>query len=189
MTRFIRNLFLCAVFIFSNNALKAQQKVFTKNGIISFYSKTTIETIQAINKKALAVIDLEKNIIEFAVLMKGFEFEKALMQEHFNENYVESDLYPKATFKGKFEDVSVPLSLADNNKYSLKLTGILTMHAVSKSINAIASITVKNKMISASTNFNINLNDFNIKVPALVSNNINKQIAITVNLTSLQEMK
>ncbi|WP_315818368.1 hypothetical protein [Paraflavitalea speifideaquila] len=77
-----------------------QDKFFTKNGKISFVSKGNIETIAAKHKGITCVLDAKSGGMQFAVLMKGFEFAKALMQEHFNENYVESDKYPKADFKG-----------------------------------------------------------------------------------------
>jgi hypothetical protein len=166
-----------------------QKKIFTKSGIISFYSKTSIEKIEAKNKKVLAVIDIENNKIEFAVLIKGFEFEKALMQEHFNEDYLESDKYPKAVFKGSFDKTNEPITFADKKTQTLQITGNLTLHGITKSINATATITVKNQVISATSAFTIFLNDYKIKIPALVANNISKEILVNINIPSLQEIK
>jgi polyisoprenoid-binding protein YceI len=167
----------------------AQKKIFTKTGIISFYSKTNVEKIEAKNKKVLAVIDVENNKIEFAVLIKGFEFERALMQEHFNENYLESDKYPKAVFKGSFDVTKAPLTFTNNTTQTLQVTGSLTMHGVTKAVKTSATITIKNQLVSASSAFTILLSDYNIKVPALVVNNISKDILVNVNIPSLQEMK
>ena len=164
----------------------AQKKVFTKSGIISFYSSTSMEKIEAINKKVLAVIDAENNKIEFAVLIKGFEFEKALMQEHFNENYLESDKYPKAVFKGSFDK---PVIFANNTTQTLQVTGNLTIHGVTKLFKVAATIVVKNQVISAASAFTVVLSDYNIKIPAVVANNISKEIKITITIPSLQEMK
>jgi hypothetical protein len=172
-----------------NTQAKAQKKLFTQSGVISFYSKTSIEKIEAINKKVLAVLDLENNKIEFAVLIKGFEFEKALMQEHFNEDYLESDKYPKAVFKGSFDEKNLHISTSDNKMQTLVVTGNLTMHGATKSIKTTAVITVKNHVITASSVFTIILSDYNIKVPALAANNINKNILVNINIPSLQEMK
>lgn len=169
--------------------IMAQKKLFTKSGIISFYSKTAIEKIEAKNKKVLAVIDAENNKIEFAVLIKGFEFEKALMQEHFNENYLESDKYPKAFFKGNFDPTNLPITFANNTTQTLQISGNLTMHGVTNAIKAAATIVVKNSIISAVSAFTITLSDYKIKVPALVANNISKQILVNINIPSLQEMK
>jgi polyisoprenoid-binding protein YceI len=167
----------------------AQNKVFSKSGIISFYSKTAIEKIEAKNKKVLAVIDAENNKIEFALLIKGFEFEKALMQEHFNENYLESDKYPKAFFKGSFDETTVPVTFANNTTQTLQVTGNLTLHGVTKAIKTTATITVKNQVITAASAFTIALSDYKIKVPALVANNISKEILVNINIPSLQEIK
>ena len=167
----------------------AQKKVFTKSGIISFYSKTAVEKIEAKNKKVLAVIDAENNKIEFSVLIKGFEFEKALMQEHFNENYLESDKYPKAFFKGSFDATSLPITLANNTTQKLQVNGNLTLHGVTNAIKAAATIVVKNNLITAVSAFTIVLSDYKIKVPALVANNISKEILVNINIPSLQEMK
>ena len=77
------------------------QKYFTRNGNISFHSDTPMEKIEGHNKNSTAVIDAESGKLEFAVLIKAFHFEKALMEEHFNENYMESNKFPKASFKGQ----------------------------------------------------------------------------------------
>ncbi len=167
----------------------AQKKLFTKTGIISFYSKTAVEKIEAVNKKTLAVIDVANNKIEFSVLIKGFEFEKALMQEHFNENYLESDKYPKAVFTGIFAEKDLPLTFTENKTQNLQVSGNLTLHGITKQITVVAAITVKKQVISAATTFTILLSDYKIKVPALVANNINKEILVRINIPSLQEIK
>src|SRR4051812_42180218 len=92
------SLFLIAVVL--STTLLAQDKFFTKNGKLSFYSKAPLEDIEATNNAVTAVLDAKSGDLQFAVLMKGFEFQKALMEEHFNENYAESDKFPKAVFKG-----------------------------------------------------------------------------------------
>ena len=87
------------ILLLSHVTMVSGQKYFTKTGQISFNANTSIEKIEAINKSASCVMDVETGKIEFGVLVKGFQFEKALMQEHFNENYLESSKFPKATFK------------------------------------------------------------------------------------------
>src|SRR5687768_1772756 len=83
------------------NVSYAQERFFTKSGKVSFYSKAPLEDIEAHNKSVTAVLDTKTGNLQFALQMKGFEFEKALMEEHFNESYVESDKYPRADFKGQ----------------------------------------------------------------------------------------
>lgn len=167
----------------------SQNRVYTKTGVITFFSKTTIETIEAKNKRTLAVIDFSANKIEIATLIKGFEFRKALMQEHFNENYLESDTYPKAVFKGNFDEPGLNIPLNENKNYNLKVTGYLTLHGITKPLNTTAVITVLNNSISASADFIIRLSDYNIKVPSVVANNINKEIQVNIQLPLLQQMK
>jgi hypothetical protein len=87
-------------FILITSVTQAQDKYFTKTGRITFYSKAPLEVIEATTKTAAAVLDAGSGALQFSVLMKGFEFKKALMQEHFNENYVKSDKYPNGEFKG-----------------------------------------------------------------------------------------
>jgi YceI-like domain len=163
----------------------AQTKLFTKTGTISFFSKTNVENISARNNKVLAVWELTSGKIEFSVLMKGFEFEKALMQEHFNEDYVESDKYPKATFKGVIENSNTIVLTADKT-YSVKVNGSLTMHGITKQISTIATIKVKNGVASASAVLPVLLSDYNIKIPAVVADNINKKIDISINIPAFK---
>src|SRR5689334_8859827 len=95
-----RKLTVLFIVMITASACFAQVKYFTKTGKINFFSKATLEDIEAKNKTVTAVIDSKSGAVQFSVQMKGFEFEKKLMQQHFNENYVESDKFPKGEFKG-----------------------------------------------------------------------------------------
>src|SRR4249919_2520933 len=110
------NLVLIAILI---SGISFGQKYFTKNGKINFdaTSPNSPEKVEAVNRTVTCVVDTKTGNIQFAVLMKGFEFEKALMQEHFNENYVESDKFPKAEFKGIINN-SDQVNFAINNEYT-----------------------------------------------------------------------
>ncbi len=168
-------------FLLAANTATAQTKFFTKTGTISFKSKTALENIEAVNNKVLSVWDIASGNIEFSLLIKGFEFDRALMQEHFNENYMESDKYPKAVFKGVVEN-SKNILLTSNNNYSLKVNGTLTMHGVTKQITVPVSIKVKNGEANAMASFSIIPQDYNIKIPGLVADKINKKIDILINV-------
>jgi polyisoprenoid-binding protein YceI len=165
----------------------AQTRYFSKDGKISFYSKAPMENIEAHNNKAVSVIDLSSGAMEFSVLMKGFEFEKAKMQEHFNENYVESDKYPKASYVGKIENLS-SLKIKQDGSYPVKITGKLTMHGVTKDQSAEAVITVKGGNISAVSDLTITLQDYNVQIPSLVAEKISKTVKITVTVPSYKPM-
>jgi polyisoprenoid-binding protein YceI len=151
----------------------------TKNGTISFHSHTFLENIDAVNDHVMAVIDAGKKNIAFSLLMKQFVFPKKLMQEHFNENYVESDKYPKATFSGSYaEDVD----LTKDGSYQLNVKGKLTIHGVTKEISAPATISVKNGMVTGTTTFKLNPKDFNIDIPFIVRDKIEKENTVKVKV-------
>ena len=163
------------------------QKFYTKNGLISFYSKSTVEDITADNNEVLSVLNTATGDLQFSLLNTGFHFKKALMEEHFNENYMESDKYPKSIFKGKIENLSAVNFTKDGN-YNVTVTGPLTMHGVTNTVSAAGTITIKNGIISASSKFKINLSDYKISIPSVVKNNIAETIDITVSCSYPNKM-
>lgn len=163
------------------------QKYFTKDGSIRFFSTTKVENIEATNNKATCVLDATTGDLEWSVLVKGFVFEKALMEEHFNENYMESGTFPKAGFKGKIENMA-SLKLSNDGTYPVKVTGDMTMHGVTKKITTDATITVVGGKISTSSKLYVNPKDYNITIPAPVQGKISDKIEVTVSGT-LQELK
>jgi hypothetical protein len=156
------------------------QVYFTKNGSISFFSKTSLENINAENNQVISILNVQTGVIEFSVLNNAFQFPKAKMQEDFNENYIESDKYPKSTFKGNITDISSISSLKDGS-YKVNVKGDLMIHGISKNIMLPATITIKDGKISAITSFKILIKDYNIKVPSIVTNKIAESIEITVS--------
>ena len=107
----------------------AQQKVLTKTGEARFYSKAPLEDIEASNGNVVAVIDFDKSEVAVKMLIKKFEFRKSLMQEHFNENYMESDKYPSATFSGALEGLSA-IDLRKDGVHEVKITGEIDIHLI-----------------------------------------------------------
>ncbi len=174
-------LFFSALLIATTVAASAQDRLITRNGSISFYSKTPLEDIEAHTQTALSVLDKKTGRVEFVVLIKSFTFKKALMQEHFNENYLESDKFPKSSFKGRISDIT-KVDFSKDGKYSVSVAGELTIHGVTKTITAPATVTVQNGAISANADFNIVLADYKISIPALVKDKIAKTVKIAVNL-------
>jgi polyisoprenoid-binding protein YceI len=158
------------------------QKYFTKTGHVSFYSDTPLEKIEAQNKSSNCVLDLATGKLEFAVLIKGFQFEKALMQEHFNENYLESNKFPKATFKGQIDNYN-KIDVTKNGKSTVKVSGDLTLHGVTKKLNTDAVVEVKSGKIDADATFNILVADYNISIPSLVKDQIAKSVKVKVDAT------
>jgi hypothetical protein len=162
--------------------VNAQEKYFTKSGQIIFSSKTTLENIEAHNKSVTCVLDTKSGNLQFAVLMKGFEFEKALMQEHFNENYVESHKFPKAEFKGQIINSS-EINYSKDGNYQARVKGKLTIHGETKEIETTGTVVVKGGKIKADAGFVVELVDYKIEVPKLVKDNISKSIHVTIDCT------
>jgi polyisoprenoid-binding protein YceI len=173
--------FLIPVITLLINTVIAQDKIFTKTGTISFDATAAMDKIQATNNKATCVINTATGQMEFAVLMKGFEFEKALMEEHFNENYVESDKFPKSTFKGKINNLT-EVNFAMDGTYPVTISGDLTIHGVTKPATAKGFFTVKDGIISGKSEFNILLSDYGISIPTVVKENISNETKITVEV-------
>jgi len=168
-----------AGFLTSN--VDAQDVYFTKNAKVNFDASpaTPIEVIDAINNEGTSFLNITKGEIVFAVLIKGFRFERALMEEHFNENYMESTKFPKGDFKGKIDNLS-DVNFAKDGAYKVKVTGNLTLHGITKPTTADGTITVKDGKISATSNFTVKLADYKIERPAVVANKINETAKISV---------
>jgi len=174
------SLFLIAVIL--STTLLAQDKFFTKNGKLSFFSKAPLEDIEATNNAVTAVLDAKSGDLQFAVLMKGFEFQKALMEEHFNENYAESDKFPKAVFKGAVINNNA-INYSKDGEYTAVVKGVLNMHGQSKEVESKGKVIVKAGKLVTDAKFNIQLSDFNISIPSLVKDKISNTIQIDVDCT------
>ena len=160
----------------------AQGKYFTKTGTISFKAGTALEDIDAINKSVTSIFDPATGQIEFAVLIKGFEFRRGLMQEHFNENYMESEKLPKSTFKGKFNDVS-KISFSKDGSYATTVKGTLEIHGVKKDVEMPGTIKVVNGVISSKADFIVVVADYSIKIPGAVKDKISPTVNIHIECT------
>lgn len=160
------------------------QKFFTKTAKITFEATAlkSPENIDAVNKNSICVIDAKTGDIQFSVLMKGFEFERALMMEHFNENYVESDKFNKTTFKGTIIN-NESINYTKDGVYSAKVKGKLEMHGQSKDFETEGKIIVKAGKIQVSANFNAQFDDFKIVIPQLVADKVAKFAKISVDCT------
>ena len=163
------------------------QNYVTKNGHIKFYSETPIETIEAHNHAVNSALNPETGDFVFKVLIKSFEFEKALMQEHFNENYMESDKYPNAMFKGKVSNVA-DIDFGKEGTYDAMVKGELTIHGVTQEVEEKGTFTLKGGKIQGNSVFNVLLADYQIKVPGAVKKQISESIEVTVDIM-LEEVK
>jgi hypothetical protein len=160
--------------------IQGQNLFFTRNGHVSFFSSTKMEDIKADNQKVTSIINTTTGEVEFSMLNNAFQFEKALMQEHFNENYMESSKYPKSTFKGKITNLD-KINFTTDGVYPADVSGDITIHGVTRAITTSGTITVKSGKFSVHSEFDVAPEDFKIAIPNLVRDNIAKQIKVTVN--------
>jgi hypothetical protein len=175
-----RNLIIAVVLTLTASLSFAQDKFYTKTGKISFFSKAPLEEIEGKNKTVIAVIDAKSGAIQFSAQMKGFEFEKQLMQQHFNENYIESDQYPKADFKGTITN-NADINYSKDGSYTAKVKGKLTIHGVTKEIEATGTIKVDGGKLDATSTFNVLVSDYAIKIPSIVKDKVSNTIKVTVD--------
>ncbi|WP_083253315.1 YceI family protein [Flavivirga aquatica] len=152
---------------------EASNQIIARQGQVSFFSYTSVENIEAKNNQVLSIIDLSKKEIAISMLMNAFEFKKSLMHEHFNESYIESDLHPKATFKGHIIDFDPSLKVQTRI-----VKGIVVIRNISKEIEVKTEIQNINGKYSIAGNFDLSVKDFEIKIPPLLAPNIAKMIAV-----------
>ncbi|WP_405206680.1 YceI family protein [Aquimarina sp. LLG6339-5] len=153
--------------------IKSDQ-IITRQGQVSFFSYTSVENIEAKNNQVLSIIDLSKNEIAISMLMNAFVFKKSLMHEHFNESYIESDLYPKATFKGQILDFD-PLIEGVQTKF---VKGTLTIRDIAKEVEIKANIENIDGKHIITGDFEVVVKDFEIKIPPILRPNIAEVISI-----------
>jgi polyisoprenoid-binding protein YceI len=158
----------------------SQKRYFTKSGQINFSAGTSAEDIDGINRAATSVFDAVSGQIEFAVLVKGFEFKRALMQDHFNENYMESDKYPKSVFKGKIVNID-KVNFQQDGSYPVTVKGMLEMHGVKKEIETTGTFKVTGETVKGDASFTVLLADYKIAIPSLVKDKVSQTVTIKVN--------
>jgi len=171
------------LFVFFLNIVLAvnAQKFMTKNGFISFYSHTPMEDIKGDNNQVVGILDISTGEMVFQALIKSFHFDRALMEEHFNENYMESDKIPKSIFKGKITDLK-SVDFTKNGIYNVTVDGDLTIHDVTNKISAKGTIEVVTGGINASSKFNIVPEDYKIIIPGVVKDKFDKSLEITIKM-------
>lgn len=160
----------------------AQDKLITKNGKITFEaSMPAVEEVKAKNEGVTCVVNTKTGEIASLAMVKGFRFKVALMEEHFNENYMESDNYPKSTFRGKIENFDYSKLTAQGKEYTIK--GKMEIHGKTKDITITATIRKAGDGMALLSNFSLNTDDYGIAIPALVSKKVSKKVAVTLDFT------
>jgi polyisoprenoid-binding protein YceI len=177
----MKKLLLAALMISTTPVLYAQ-KYMSRTGKISFNSTApkSPEKIEAINNEVATVFDSKTGDLIFQVPVKSFKFERALMQEHFNENYLESDKFPKSEFKGKVS-VTPDITAGKDGTYNTTAMGKITIHGVTKDVTMPGTIEIKGKTVRLKAKFTVLLKDYDVNIPAVVADKINKECTITLD--------
>ncbi|OOG72383.1 YceI family protein [Algoriphagus sp. A40] len=171
---------IALIFLLQVGHAQGQTLYGTSTGEVSFYSDTPLETIEAVNKKTGSIINSTSR--ELAVQMKitDFAFPNKLMQEHFNENYLESEKYPTATFKGKIKE---QVDLTVSGSYPVNAEGSLTIHGVTKPVTVHGTIVSNGSELKLDFKFQVRTEDYQIEVPSLVITKIAETIDVTGKMT------
>ncbi len=175
----MKTIILLSLLYFANISL-AQEKITATNGIINFEASVPLfEEVKAENKNASCTLNLETGEISSTALIKDFQFKIPLMQTHFNENYMESDKYPQAVFKGIIEGFNINIIGDVPKEFNLK--GILKLHGKSKKINSVIILKKSKNGLEMRTDFKVQTKDFDIKIPKMLS----MKVAETVTVQTL----
>ena len=138
------------------------QTYITRNGNVSFYSHTALEDVKAQNNEAVSVLNAATGDLEFKVAIKSFHFAKTAMEEHFNnDDYMASEKYPKAGFKGKIDNISA-VNFSKDGTYNVSVSGDLTIRDVTKSITATGTITVRDGNVTVTSTFSVKRKEYNV---------------------------
>ena len=169
--------FIVIYLLFSTQVLA--QQFYTNKGKISFFSEAPLEDISAVNENVSAIIDSQTGGFAFRVKIVDFTFPNSLMQEHFNESYLESEKYPLSTFTGVIDNFS---DLDLSNEQNLMVNGSLSMHGISKYAQMKVSAQMINDELHISSAFNVTLEDYDIDIPKIMMYKIAEIITVTVEI-------
>lgn len=165
------------LFIASTCTLFAQ-KYTSKTAILNFEANTVaFEEVAAVNKNSGAILEASSGEIVVLAMMKGFHFKSALMQEHFNENYVESEKYPKATFKGKIDNFKA--TTLSSTPQNFTISGDLNIHGKTKKIVTVVKISKQENTITIVGNFEVKPEEFGIEIPKLITKKIAEKVKVS----------
>lgn len=177
--RHFHSLILSVVLLLISVGGEAQRYI-DRAGRATFFSSAPLENIEASSDQVVGILDAGSGEIAASMFMRSFRFRKSLMEEHFNENYVESHKYPKATFKGKVTNIA-EVDLTKEGPCMLNISGDITLHGVTRPLQITADGMVAEGRIQAKAQFFLTVADFDIDVPRLVADNIAKQLEVSVS--------
>lgn len=165
---------LAFITVFSSSTFA--QKFESSKSYIKFYSSAPMEDIEATNETVQSILDLDKGEMVYAVKIKDFQFEKSLMQEHFNENYLESEKYPKSTFSGVIKDWN-----KQEGEQEVTVSGKLSIHGITKDVEITGKINYSGDKATVFSKFTVELKDYKVKIPKALFYNIAENVEVTVD--------
>lgn len=178
----MKNTCLFILFILLGCSVNAQQILVCNNAKVSFFSSTIMENIEGKSAVGGSVIDTKSGNIIFKVKNTSFQFKKKLMQEHFNENYMESEKYPVSEFKGTIKG---PVNMDVDGTYKVGIEGNLNIHGISKAYKTQADLVVSKGTLNANAVFKVKIADHGIEIPTLVFKNIAEYVEVRIQATYL----
>ncbi len=168
---------LLGIFLISMTNELPAQKLMERSGKITFFSEAPLENISATNEQVLAVLDTDDGRVAVSMLMKGFQFKKKLMQEHFNESYIESDKFPKATFTGIIPNYKKGMLQGTGKTL---VSGELTIHGITTKKDILINYTMTKEELQVTSSFDVRVADHEISIPKLVVKNIAEVVEVSV---------
>lgn len=172
-----KRLLLLFITVIGITSAKAQDIWITRNGNVVFHAGTSLEDIDGTNSEVASLFNIKTGDLAFQVPIKSFHFKRALMEDHFNENYMESNKFPKSTFNGRVTDIS-KINFTKDGTYPVTVEGDLMIHGFTKKVNVPGTITITGGKINAAANFKVLISDYNIPIPGVVSEKIAKEAVI-----------
>ena len=161
----------------------AQKKIYTtKTGTAFFDAGTGVENISGTNKAVVSAFDANSGTIQFQIMVKGFEFWSQLMQDHFNENNMESDKFPKSNFNGKITNID-KVNFNKDGSYPVDVKGTMEIHGVKKEIETKGTLKVSGQTVSATSEFIVVMKDYGINIPGVVMDKLAKDAKVKINCT------
>lgn len=177
----MKKIFVSTLIIACTVTASFSQNYLTRNGNISFSSHTALEDVKAQNNEVVSTINSSAGDVEFRVAVKSFHFAKTAMEEHFNDDdYMASEKFPKAGFKGTINNISA-VNFSKDGEYSVEVSGNLTIKDVTKPVTASGKITIKNGSVHVESSFSIQRKDYNVIGESFVQKKIGETIQITIN--------
>ena len=157
--------------------LSAQSVYVSDSSQVSFFSETPIESISALNSASTAMVNMSDQTVKVQVPVAAFQFQNKLMQDHFNEGYLEPEKFPYATFRGKLSD---SLDFSIDTVYAVQAIGMLNVHGINRVHTLLGNMVCKDSIVQLNSEFNLVLEDHNVKVPGVVFESIAKQVKVDV---------